>query len=193
MQKTTSLINKNNLLSFTLIAALGAACLGMSSMVLASDIEVQDKPKVEMKHKVIQLIAKTNQPTILEIEENGEVQIIELESSALQDITLLEERLGNLDSETRKTILEVVQQENNRVKGAITMVKRENGEDAGRQELILEQLEGVTEIVIMDSGETAKFKGVLKGHHSTVIKLIEKGEFTRDELNEIQKALDAKY
>lgn len=47
-------------------------------------------------------------------------------------------------------------------------------------------------VTVISAGDGEHFVGSLKGHHKAIVKLIEKGEFTRDELDQIQEALDAK-
>lgn len=159
-----------------------------------------------VKHKVIEL--KRNADVLsalskIQIEENGEVKIIELTSGELDDAAMLESKLADLDGDTRAIVMEALNNNKNRFPEgrAFLGVQRPSGLSIDKLKIkrgdvnainIETDIDGNREVIVINRGE-ATFKGVLKGHHQAIINLIEKGEFTRDELNEIRKALDAKF
>jgi uncharacterized protein YggL (DUF469 family) len=166
-----------------------------------------------IKHKVIEIKTHNNEPTTLEIDNNGVVKVIQLQPDDISNITVLEDRLSSLDKETRKMVLKLLQNReslqkdtnahNTHLAGEIRSLEAfhiRNAEEQHKKMII--ELENMSEaqhlssdkqVFIINGGEGLHFDGVLKGHHKGIIKLIAKGEFTRDELNAIQKALDAKF
>lgn len=154
-----------------------------------------------VKHKVIQLKRNADAISKIEVEENGEVQVIELKASDLDDAVLLESKLADLDDDTRTMVLEALNTSKNRGTKGLAFINTQGSHDISLDTLSLDAIDieiddltmdGKREMIVVNRGDTV-FKGVLKGHHKAIINLIEKGEFSRDELNEIRKALDAKF
>lgn len=197
----------NNKINRTLksLASAGLLVLPLTFSFAA----LQEEPKVETKvqHKVIEIKRSSSQPTLVEIDNDGEVQIIELLPEDIESITVLNDKLVNLDDHTKELVINIVNGQ-----------KFIDGDLSVDTEFIAETIEGLDidglekelvfhinkngnsqhfstdkKVMVINGGEGMSFSGTLKGHHKGIIKLLEKGEFTRDELAEIQKALDAKY
>jgi Fe2+ transport system protein B len=180
--------NKFTLLS--LVLGLIAATSLTNSMALAQDKDT----KTTVKHRVFKIQTGNEKPTKIEVDEDGQVQIIELNMEDLKDDALLQSKLMNLDEDTRATVLKVIQQSGKNASNGLAFINTDNKSTFTLDNIQFdEELTKNTEIVVVRADDNVNFKGILKGHHQAVIKLIEKGEFTRDELNAIQKALDAKY
>jgi hypothetical protein len=156
-----------------------------------------------VKHKVIEVKRNADALSKIEIEENGEIKVIELTADELNDADMLESKLADLDEDTRAIVFEALNDSKNRFGKGLTFFSSQSPSDLSIDQLkvtrgdinainIETDIEGNREVIVVNRGE-ATFKGVLKGHHQAIINLIEKGEFTRDELNEIRTALDAKF
>lgn len=170
---------------------------------------LQEEPKVETKvqHKVIEIKRSSSQPTLVEIDNDGEVQIIELLPEDIESITVLNDKLVDLDDHTKELVLNIVNGQKF-VDGDVSVDTKFIAEtiegldlDGLEKELIFhinkngnsQHFSTDKKVMVINGGDGMSFNGILKGHHKGIIKLLEKGEFTRDELAEIQKALDAKY
>ncbi|MBT1452177.1 hypothetical protein KJ365_14920 [Glaciecola sp. XM2] len=183
---------QNNFKKLPVVLALTTAALLMSTQALGQ--ETSEK----VKHKVIEIKAKSSLPTIIQIDDNGERKVIELDSSEIEDLALLESKLTGLDSETQALVLSLMSERDKKGKGRFFFP---NSDGASSQETTMrlnKMLEGSelrkdVEVFVLNDGEGIEFKGALKGHHQSIVKLIEHGEFTREQLNEIRAALDAKY
>lgn len=172
-----------------------AFCLAVTTSILSSSAFAQEQDeKVTVKHKVFKIKSSSDKPTKIEIEENGEVKLIEVNMKDFNDQALLESKLINLDEDTRATVLKIIRQSGRALGNGLAFIDTENESSFTLDNIKFDgNFNGQTEIIVVKDGENADFKGILKGHKQAIVKLIEKGEFTRDELNEIQKALDAKY
>lgn len=197
---------KNNM-NITLKSIATASLLAIP---LALSFAVQQEEAVaetKVQHKVIEIKRSSNEPTLVEIDNDGEVHMIELLPEDIKSITVLNDKLVHLDEHTKELVLKIV-------KGQ----KFIDGDVSVDTEFISETIESLDieglekelvfhinkngdgqhfstdkKVMVINGGEGMSFSGSLKGHHKGIIKLLEKGEFTRDELAEIQKALDAKY
>jgi len=188
-------LNKFALLAIAISLAVGTS---LNSPYLSAQETVDN---TIVKHKVIQLKRNADATSKIEIEDNGKVQIIELKASDLEDEVLLESKLANLDDDTRTMVLEALGSSKKRFTNGFAVIDTQGSQDMSFNVRSLEDIDieiedvkmgGTREMIVVNRGD-AVFKGVLKGHHNAIINLIEKGEFTRDELNEIRKALDAKF
>ncbi len=182
MFKTKQMIN-GMLISLTALGILSASALAE-----------QDK----IKHKVIEIKAQNNAPTILEIDNNGEHQVIELTNAEINDADVLSQALEMLDPETKAMIMNIM---SNRMGDVNIELDPDAIVSDVEKELMLKldvsgfdkEMFTDKKVIVINDGEGMKFEGLLRGHHKGIVSLIENGEFTVDELNEIRKALDAKY
>lgn len=182
------MMNLDKILPVPLTCALIAFAL-TNSTVNAQDVE---EDEIKLKHKVIQLKKQGQLPTTIEIEENGDIKVIEVTSDELADKALLAEKLNTLDETTRETVLEIIANNQSRSGKNIAFIKSKEGSNVSLNDLG-KSFTGTHEVILIKEGDDIEFKGKLKGHHSAIVKLIEKGDFTRKELDEIRAALDAKY
>lgn len=182
------MINLDKILPAPLTCALIAFAL-TNSPVNAQDVE---DDVIKVKHKVIQLKKQGQSPTSIEIEENGDIKVIEVTSDELADKALLAEKLNVLDDTTRETVLEILANTERGAHKKIALFSSEEGNNITLNDLGT-SFAGSHEVIVIKEGDDIEFKGKLKGHHSAIVKLIEKGDFNRKELDEIRAALDAKY
>jgi hypothetical protein len=182
------MINLDKILPIPLTCALIAFTL-TNTPVNAQDVE---EDVIKVKHKVIQLKKQGQLPTTIEIEENGDVKVIEMTSDELADKALLAEKLNVLDETTRETVLEIIANNERGSHKNIALFSNKEGDNISLND-IGTNFTGTHEVVLIKEGDDIEFKGKLKGHHSAIVKLIEKGDFNRKELDEIRAALDAKY
>ena len=182
------MINLDKILPLPLTCALIAFAL-TTSPVNAQDVE---EDVIKVKHKVIQLKKQGQLPTTIEIEENGDVKVIEVSSEELADKALLAEKLNTLDETTRATVLEILANTERGAHKNIALFSNKEGNNISLDDLG-KSFTGTHEVIVIKEGDDIEFKGKLKGHHSAIVKLIEKGDFSRKELDEIRAALDAKY
>jgi hypothetical protein len=171
------------------VIPLSYACANMQNVE-------KEVAKVDVKHKVIELKKMSGQPIVIEIEEDGNMQVIELTADELADESLLSNKLAGLDPETRETVLNALNHSNPQ-HGGMKMLKTRLHKDGMMREIHIEHMDGELEkeheIVVINGSDNLEFKGEIKGHHKALVKLIEKGKFTKQELDEIRAALDAKY
>ena len=165
---------------------------------IANVQDVDEEVVIEtVKHKVIQLKKMTGQPTVIEIEEDGKMRVIELTADELADKSLLGNKLAGLDPETRETVMNALNHSGRMPHRGSKMVKSHGQKDGVVKEIHFKHMDTDDsedhEIVFIDAADDISFNGELKGHYKVVVKLIEKGKFSKQELDEIRAALDAKY
>ena len=163
---------------------------------------------VKVKHKVIQVNQENESPTTIEIEQDGNMQVIEISAEELADEALLNNKLSSLDKETRIIVMQVLSSKDkhfsSKGSGMHTRHKYEMTVDDVDIDIDSDHdvdididsghdVKHVKEILVINDGDNVDFKGPMKAHYQAIIKLIEKGKFTPDQLAEIQRALDAKY
>jgi hypothetical protein len=182
------MINLDKILAVPLTCALIAFAL-TSTSVTAKDAEDNE---TKVKHKVIQLKKQGQLPTTIEIEEEGDIKVIEVTSEELTDKALLAEKLNELDDATRETVLEILANTERGSHQNLAVFSSKDGNNISLNDLG-KSFTGTHEVVVIKQGDDIEFKGKLKGHHSAIVKLIERGDFNRNELDEIRAALDAKY
>lgn len=187
--------NLKKLATLPLCGALVSIAALTATNVYAQETEQE---AVQVKHKVIQLKRSNNLPTTIEIEENGQVHVIKMNMDELQDDSALALKLQNLDEETRETVLSILKNSGKNLSGGMSeglsfFSSTENKViELSDIDINTERL-SEHEVFVINNGDNVDFKGILKGHHNAVIKLIEKGQFSREELDQIRAALDAKY
>ncbi|WP_299079725.1 hypothetical protein [uncultured Paraglaciecola sp.] len=158
----------------------------------------------EIKHKTIEIKAIKGKDVNVWVENDGNSQAVMVTAAELADSDLLADKLADLDPETRETVMQALQgvkmshdgEAHVEVEKVFVMNKGEGqrvefiGEDAGNIDIELTEGNGhrIIKHVIHGDGDNS----VLKGHSGVITNMIERGEFSQDDLDKIQAALDAK-
>lgn len=182
-----------NMLTKNLLASTIVASLALTGAVIAEE---------EVKHKTIEIKAVQDQDVSVWVDADGNSQTLIFSPSEIMDADVLAAKLESLDPETRATVMDALQGVSHmdsgerKVEKVFVMNKGEGqriefiGEDQDVDvEIISDGQHKVIRkhIIHGDDGE-----GILKGHTSVIEGLIKRGEFTQDDLDKIQAALDAK-
>ncbi|WP_100642458.1 hypothetical protein [Alteromonas facilis] len=178
--------------------------LALSSLAIATFASAETK-----EHKTIQVHAVKDENVRIVVDDAGNENVIVLTAEELADENLLEDKLAMLDSDTAETVRQAVEGTRHMfvdgfdftgMKGnheKVIVINEGVGEQVhafafGDSEFEIEygNEEGVKrkhQIIINGDGT-----GVLTGHTDAVVRLIERGEFSQEELDKIQAAVDAK-
>lgn len=184
-----------NLALKNLLAGFAVGSLALAGAVFA-----------ENPHRLIEIKADRDQEVNIVINNDGVSETLDFTAEELNDRQLLEQKLAHLDDDTRDTLMQTLEtvkldvgagliegKHENKVvvmhKGAGELVKILHGSDV---DLEYEIGEGSDHQVIRKHVVIGNHEGVLKGHTGALVDLIKKGEFSQDELDEIQAAIDAK-
>ena len=189
----------------TLLAAMMSGYLLTAGSVIAGS---------DVQPTVVEIRADKEKLTTVKVESNGVEEIIELTPEELADDVILETRLSILDEKTRSTVLKALQGTRHMVDGSIDLTQFAEMKKHGHHKVMvinsgdshlahnIEDLDTVVEFasnddkfhkvvrqhVIVDGMDNT----ILKGHSDAIVRLIERGEFSPEELDSIQAALDAK-
>ena len=183
------------LLVKNLIAGAVVASFALAGVVTAEE---------EIKHKTIEIKAVKGKAVNVWVEDDSGSQAVIVTAEELADSDLLADKLAGLDDQTRETVMDALQGVNQShdgdVEHEIEKVYVMNKGDGQRIEFIGDDDHDV-DIEVINGGDGKIIKHVirangdssaLKGHSGAITKLIERGEFSQDELDKIQAALDAK-
>lgn len=192
----------------TILATAISGYLALIGGVYAGD----DLHQKVVEHKVIEIRADANKNVVINVDD----QTLTLTPQELEDEDLLAMRLSEFDERTRETIMQTIEGTRHlfsgeghfdisKIKGAkdhkMIMVK------GGDSKIIKEIFVDDSEVDILVDGDQKQkvvkkqviFAGhgdldhtVLSGHTDVIVKMIERGEFSQDELDQIQMALDNK-
>ena len=188
----------------TVIASLILGAMSVAGLSVASD----------EAHKLIEVKAIKHKNVQVMVEDNGEQNVILISDEEMNDEYLLEQKLSQLDDETRETVLQAIEgtrhmfvhsgldmSEDGTKHKKVFVVNGGEGHVVHTDTSVdmayeydfetIEDAEGKTVLKrqIVIGGDSNK---VLKGHTDAIVKLIERGEFTQDELDKIQLAIDVK-
>jgi hypothetical protein len=192
--------SKMNLLTKNLLAGAIVGSLALTGAVIADE---------GVKHKIIEIKAVKGENVNVMVEASGSSQTVIISDDELADSDLLEAKLASLDDETRETVLQALKDLQNVSvsvgldsaefmhggKHRVMVVNKGDGhlvKMAGDNDIEIE-IEGDEKhimrrhIVIGDDIHEA-----LTGHTDVIARLIERGEFSQEELDKIQAAVDAK-
>lgn len=197
--------------------ALFAAILSGYLIVTSSVIAGSDAQAT-----IVEIRSDKEDVTTVKVESNGIEQLIELSPEELADDALLESMLSGLDEKTRNTVMQALQGTRHMVdgsmdlshfskmgKGAQHKVVVINGGD-GKVKHTSENVEVLLDFVsdqaasdeqkvhkmvrkhVIIDGTEGSDTTVLRGHSDVIARMINKGEFSQEELDTIQAALDSK-
>jgi hypothetical protein len=194
-----------NMLTKNLLAGLAVGSLALGGAVFADD----DK-EVQVKHKIIEINADSDSDVNIVVAGDGHDETISMTFDEMKDEYILEERLAHLDEDMRNTIMSALS-------GVKTMkFTSDDGNsffhDVDKKVVVMHGGDGGLTFAntvgdadfdfefLSDDGDAKVRKHivigdashVLKGHTDAIVRLIEKGEFTQDELDKIQSAIDVK-
>jgi hypothetical protein len=185
------------MLTKNLLAGAIVGSLALTGAVLADE---------EVKHRVIEIKAVKGENVNVMVDANGNSQTVIVSHDELADSDLLEAKLADLDDETRETVLQALQGLSG--SGALDSAQHMHG---GKHRVMilnkgdgqLLEMGGDTNIEIEIDGDDKHvmrrhivigddIHEALTGHTDAIAKLIERGEFSQEELDKIQAAVDAK-
>jgi hypothetical protein len=187
-----------NTLSKNLIASAVFASFVLAGAIHAGVASASD----DVQHKLVEIKAVKGHDLTVWVEKNGDAKTIILDANELQNKEALLAKLAELDEDTRNTVLKTLEEVKSGPEGktlhnerVFVMNKGEGqvididenqvsivGEDAGGKHHMVKQ-------IFIDDGSPAMS---LKGHADAITQLIDRGEFSREELDKIQAAIDAK-
>ena len=182
-----------SMLTKNLLAGAIVASFALTGAVIAEE---------EVKHKTIQIKAVKDHDVSVWVDSDGDSQTLVFTPSEILDIEVMAARLESLDPETRQTVMDALQGVPHIDTGEreVQKVYVMNKGEGQRVEFIGNDSDVEMEIVSggqhkiirrhIVHGEGAG--AILKGHTSVIASLIERGEFSQDDLDKIQAALDAK-
>lgn len=173
----------------------------VGSIALIGAVAADDSRDV--RHKIIEIKTKKGADIDVMVEADGHSEQVVLTPEELNDPDILESKLAHLDDETRETVMSAL---------SGISVSGEHGMEIHKAKVITvnkgagEQLHVYSDDVDVDfefvHGEGNKrikkhivigdHDGVIKGHSSAIVSLIDRGEFSQEELDKIQAAVDAK-
>lgn len=185
------------------------AGLLVGSVALVGAVTADDHV-TDVRHKVIKINADTQNDVKIMVDEAGSSDVVVFKLDELNDQAVIDEKLAHLDEQTRETVLNALQ--------GVKHIGSANFDHTGllgdikKKVMVLHKGEGHVAMAHADADVDFEFEvsdedggktyrkhiilgdehHVLKGHTSAIVRMIEKGEFSQDELDEIQAALDAK-
>ena len=160
----------------------------------------------DIKHKTIEIKALKGENVNVMVDTNGNAQTIIISEADLADTELLKNKLANLDDESRADVLQALvglsgneTHEPLKIKhgGTHKVIVVNQGDDQ------LVEMSGDNNIEIEFNGDERHIirkhiileddsYDIIKDHTDAIAKLIERGEFSQQELDKLQAALDAK-
>lgn len=184
--------------------------ISMALGVLATCTATNAADKSVAKHKLIEINAQQDRNVKIMVGDDGNVTTLEFTMEELKDDYAIEQKLAGLDENTRETVMEALE-------GVMHMADADfdPGVYAGEgHEKVIIKHQGAGNIVHMNADKDIDYEfvvddeggekvlskhiiigdanTVLKGHTDAVVGLINKGEFSQEELDKIQAAIDAK-
>jgi len=182
-----------NMLTKNLLAGAIVASFALTGAVIAEE---------EVKHKIIEIKVVKDHDVSVWVDAEGDSQTLVFSPSEILDTKVMVTRLESLDPQTRETVIDALQKVRHIDTGEreVQKVYVMNKGEGQRVEFIGDDSDIDVEIV---SGGEHKIirrhfihedggEAILKGHTSVIASLIERGEFSQDDLDKIQAALDAK-
>lgn len=183
----------------TLIKNLIAGAM-VGSLAVAGVVTAQE----DIKHKTIEIKMVKDSDVSVWVDSDGHAETVVLTANEISNSDLLADKLAGLDEQTRETVVEAL--EGIKTSGfgdAHVEVKKVFVMNKGDAQLVEFMGDDVNMDIEMITGDDHKIVrkhiihsdsegGVLKGHTNAIAKLIERGEFSQEELDKIQAALDAK-
>lgn len=187
----------------TLLAAAISGYLAIMSGVSANN---------DVRHKLIEIRADENKNVVINVDDHT----LTLSPEEMEDEELLALRLSEFDEKTRDTILQTIEGTKHLFSGEghfdLSKIKGAKEHkmivvNGGDGEVIKEMFSDDINIEVIADGDMDGQQKVIKkhvivghgdahsaltGHTDAIVKLIERGEFSQDELDKIQMALDAK-
>jgi hypothetical protein len=132
--------------------------------------------------------------------ELGDVkEIIVLKKEDLNDLSVLQDKLANLHQDTREIVMSALEKAGEHIDDVHENVKVIVDDQEGQLIKMLKYAQHIEDTVgdidvikhkivyALDDDETS-----IQGHTNAIVKLIEHGEFSQDELDQIQLAIDKK-
>ncbi|WP_026377472.1 hypothetical protein [Aestuariibacter salexigens] len=178
-----------------LAGAVFAALMGAGAVLADDDIQ----------RKVIEIRSMKDQDVKVMVEHDGIEEVLTLTQDEVADPVLLESRLSGLDEETRETLMQALSGTRHMLSGDLQF----NGHNA-KKVMVINKGDGESVNTMVHGDVDMEFEfvngdhqirkhiivgdedGVLTGHTDAIVKLIERGQFTQEELDKIQSAIDVK-
>jgi hypothetical protein len=201
MQTMSTIHNSNYIIA--IILALFVALFGDSianiNKVHANALDDEQNVKViKIETEVKSLRGGDNEEAgkveVKVLDNNEKARIFTFDGSALDDLAQVEFELSELDPETQQTVMNVLEQ----VKNQDFEFHLDEASKNLEQIFILENEKiEATEEALRILGESHNlngdvFKFIQKSSSKSISRMIEKGDFTQEQLDQIQRALDSK-
>ena len=201
MQTMSTIHNSNYIIA--IILALFVALFGDSianiNKVHANALDDEHNVKViKIETEVKSLRGGDNEEAgkveVKVLDNNEKARIFTFDGSALDDLAQVEFELSELDPETQQTVMNVLEQ----VKNQDFEFHLDEASKNLEQIFILENEKiEATEEALRILGESHNlngdvFKFIQKSSSKSISRMIEKGDFTQEQLDQIQRALDSK-
>lgn len=190
-----------NLLVKNLIAGMVVGSLTLAGAVIAQGNE-------KALHKFVEVKAKKDENVVIKVDNDGNTESVIFTADELSNDDLIDAKLAHLDEDTKETVLQAL----NSVKQVVSEGFDVDDLASGMERKVVVMHKGDGALVnvtgdvdydfdvVHEDGHKSIRKHiiigdetkVLKGHTDAIVKLIERGEFSYEELDKIQVALDAK-
>ncbi len=186
----------------TILLAILAGYFAIAGAVIADN---------DILHKKIEIRAADGDVVVVKVDTNDALQVIELDQSDLGDENMLLAKLADLDDEAQEMVMQALQGVSHMVDGSMDFSHFHHVGNEKHKVVVVNDGEGT---VVHKSGDmdfSFDFDGedgerkvrkqiligkdahsIIKGHSDVIVRLIENGEFSQEELDKIQAALDAK-
>ncbi len=193
----------------TLAKNLGISVVFGAAMLMAA-VVANDEVK-DIKHRVIEIKADTDKDVKIVVNSEGVQETIVFQMDELQDEDVIASKLAHLDDDTKETVMTAVNGIKHFGSSDFDPASLAHGEHKSKVVIMhkgdgeLMHIEGDKDVevdyeFVTNSDHQVMQKhvvigghhGSLKGHSSAIVSLIEKGEFSQEELDKIQAAIDKK-
>ena len=201
MQTMSTIHNSNYIIAIILalfVALFGDSIANINKVHANAFDDEQNVKVIKIETEVKSLRGGDNEDAgkveVIVLDYNEKAGIFTFDGSALDDLAQVEFELSELDPETQQTVMNVLEQ----VKNQDFEFHLDEASKNLEQIFILENEKiEATEEALRILGESHNlngdvFKFIQKSSSKSISRMIEKGDFTQEQLDQIQRALDSK-
>jgi hypothetical protein len=201
MQTMSTIHNSNYIIAIILalfVALFGDSIANINKVHANAFDDEQNVKVIKIETEVKSLRGGDNEEAgkveVKVLDNNEKARIFTFDGSALDDLAQVEFELSELDPETQQTVMNVLEQ----VKNQDFEFHLDEASKNLEQIFILENEKiEATEEALRILGESHNlngdvFKFIQKSSSKSISRMIEKGDFTQEQLDQIQRALDSK-
>ena len=201
MQTMSTIHNSNYIIAIILalfVALFGDSIANINKVHANAFDDEQNVKVIKIETEVKSLRGRGNEDTgkveVRVLDNDEKARVFTFDGSALDDLAQVEFELSELDPETQQTVMNVLEQ----VKNQDFEFHLDEASKNLEQIFILENEKiEATEEALRILGESHNlngdvFKFIQKSSSKSISRMIEKGDFTQEQLDQIQRALDSK-